>query len=213
MVCYQAILLLGPTGVGKTPLGDLLESKGLNGVRCHHFDFGANLRAIAEEEPDERFSAQEISFVKDKLKKGALLEDKDFPLATKTLDSFIKRRGVVRDDLIILNGLPRHMGQAKDIAGMLDINLVIALSATPEVIRERIRENVDEDRTARTDDSLDEITGKLEIFEARTRPLLDYYTKQGVRIKRINVTAKLKADDMLTRIRHIKQGEITDNLI
>ncbi len=43
----KAILLLGPTGSGKTPLGQALEKKGLAGRRCVHFDFGANLREIA----------------------------------------------------------------------------------------------------------------------------------------------------------------------
>jgi hypothetical protein len=41
-----ALLLLGPTGAGKTPLGDWLEAHGLWGRPCHHFDFGANLRAV-----------------------------------------------------------------------------------------------------------------------------------------------------------------------
>ena len=78
---YRSVLLVGPTGAGKTPLGNLLEKKGLNGKKCRHFDFGANLRAIAGQIPGARFSLEEIGFIKDKLCSGALLEDKDFPLA------------------------------------------------------------------------------------------------------------------------------------
>ncbi|MCX7427258.1 MAG: hypothetical protein NTW96_16720 [Planctomycetia bacterium] len=44
----DAMLLLGPTGSGKTPLGDLLERRGLGGRRCVHFDFGAHLRRIVK---------------------------------------------------------------------------------------------------------------------------------------------------------------------
>lgn len=43
-----AVLLLGSTGSGKTPLGDLIERRGLRGVRCLHFDFGVNLRKIVD---------------------------------------------------------------------------------------------------------------------------------------------------------------------
>ena len=47
----KAILLLGPTGSGKSPLGDELEANGLNGRRCLHFDFGRRLRRAAEGRP------------------------------------------------------------------------------------------------------------------------------------------------------------------
>ena len=49
----RAIVLLGPTGSGKTPLGDLIERCGLWGAPCLHFDFGACLRSIVEQDrPD-----------------------------------------------------------------------------------------------------------------------------------------------------------------
>jgi hypothetical protein len=40
----KAILPLGPTGSGKTPLGDYLEERGLFGRRCVHFDFGEKFK-------------------------------------------------------------------------------------------------------------------------------------------------------------------------
>jgi adenylate kinase family enzyme len=58
----EAILLLGPTGSGKTPLGQVLERRGLWGHRCSHFDFGDNLREIvARDEPDESIGAEDSS--------------------------------------------------------------------------------------------------------------------------------------------------------
>ena len=44
----DAILLLGPTAAGKTPLGQLFADRGLWGRPCVHFDFGENLRRIAD---------------------------------------------------------------------------------------------------------------------------------------------------------------------
>ena len=41
-----ALLLIGPTGSGKTPLGDLLDREGLWHRRCCHFDFGERMRRI-----------------------------------------------------------------------------------------------------------------------------------------------------------------------
>jgi len=41
MIGSRAILLIGPTGSGKTPLGDWLQAYGFCGHRCHRFDFGA----------------------------------------------------------------------------------------------------------------------------------------------------------------------------
>ena len=47
MALPHALLLIGPTGSGKTPLGELLERSGLWGRPCRHFDFGERMRRIA----------------------------------------------------------------------------------------------------------------------------------------------------------------------
>ena len=44
----SAILLLGPTGSGKTPLGELMERRGFGGRRCRHFDLGDRLRRFVQ---------------------------------------------------------------------------------------------------------------------------------------------------------------------
>ena len=60
----RAALLLGPTGSGKTPLGDIIAQRGLWGANCRHFDFGANLRAIVQRNrPDHLISQQDIDFL------------------------------------------------------------------------------------------------------------------------------------------------------
>jgi len=59
MIRRDAILLVGPTGAGKTPLGEWLQLHGLWGRRCHHFDFGTNLREVASGN-SAGFTAEEI---------------------------------------------------------------------------------------------------------------------------------------------------------
>ena len=64
----RALLLLGPTGSSKTPLGQLIEQRGLWQTRCLHFDFGANLRQIvAQDRPDELIGRNDLDFLADLL--------------------------------------------------------------------------------------------------------------------------------------------------
>ncbi|KKK95445.1 hypothetical protein LCGC14_2672750, partial [marine sediment metagenome] len=127
------ILLLGPTGSGKTPLGELLERDGLWARRCHHFDFGRQLRRIVAAGGGGGFTEQDMSVLRRVLRTGALLEDEHFHIAEKILRAFIESRNPGADDLIVLNGLPRHAGQARDIKAIVAIGSVVHLSCTPEV--------------------------------------------------------------------------------
>ncbi|HPP52686.1 MAG TPA: nucleoside monophosphate kinase, partial [Thermoguttaceae bacterium] len=244
---YQGLLLLGPTGSGKTPLGELLAQQGVWGRRCVHFDFGAQLRRIAsgstcgtvlspppvkressagdlgdssdigrspesqQEEggPFSYFTPQEREFVQQVLQRGALLEDAHFPLALKILKWFLVVEGVETPDVlhqtalpltrsttgssgerwIVLNGLPRHVGQAEALRPWIDVQAVIHLECPAEVVLERIRTNVGGDRQGRTDDAVASVQAKLAIYTARTQPLIDYYQGRGVPIVRLPVTA------------------------
>ncbi|HET6430150.1 MAG TPA: hypothetical protein VFJ30_17170, partial [Phycisphaerae bacterium] len=86
MIRTNAILLLGPTGSGKTPLGEMLQARGLRGRRCAHFDFGDSLRrAVAAASPPDGLPRQDIAFLKGVLESGALLEDEHFHIAETIL--------------------------------------------------------------------------------------------------------------------------------
>ena len=88
-----AILLVGPTGSGKTPLGDVLEKVGYDGTRCCHLDFGKCLRNIADGgDGSDGFTAEEVAFVSEVLLKGVLLENERFYVAEKILNNFIRQK-------------------------------------------------------------------------------------------------------------------------
>ena len=177
---HPAVLLIGPTGTGKTPLGRQLETQGLWYRGCRHFDFGEQLRgSVCHDGPEMMLSAQEKTKIKNLLDSNELLKDEDFPIAEKLLKAFIEEKSADNEDfaqdIIILNGIPRHKGQAEAIEEIADVKLVLVLNAPAGVIHQRIADNSGGDRVDRSDDSVEEIEKKLEIYREQTLPLIDYY--------------------------------------
>jgi adenylate kinase len=194
---FTAVVLLGPTGAGKTPLGDALEARGLAGSRCVHFDFGENLRrVVASGRPDAVVSAADIEFLRGVLETGALLEDRDFPLAERVLWRFLAERQADSRTWIALNGLPRHGGQAAALADIVAVRAVVFLECSAETVRARIAANAGGDRADRRDDGIEAVRRKLALFAERTLPLLDFYRDRGVRIVRLGVSAAMTAEEM-----------------
>jgi adenylate kinase len=198
---YSALLLLGPTGSGKTPLGQLLERRGLWSLRCLHFDFGHVLRQSIQKD-SHVLTAAERELVARMLRTGTLLEDEHFPLALKIFEGFLISHNADRRTLIVLNGLPRHTGQAEYMKEVVRMQAVISLECAPEAVMQRINTDAGGDRAGRMDDSLEEVQGKLELFRQRTAPLVDYYKTRHVGIISIEVGATSSAADTLEKIEH-----------
>ncbi len=191
----DAVLLLGPTGVGKSPLGDSLARHGLFGRLCRHLDFGAELRlAISNKDRSAGYSYDELDFIHGVLERGLLLENEHFPLAQKIMSLFLDRTGFSQKDLLVLNGIPRHTGQARDIEKIGTIHALIVLDCTAEDVYCRIRDNVGGDRTERVDDKRDLIERKLNIYHERTTPLIEHYQSRGSRIFRVSISSDMTAE-------------------
>ena len=195
-----ALLLIGPTGVGKSPLGDWLEVHGLANRRCHHFDFGANLRSAAAGSLACGLSDAELRYIRDVIEKGALLTNDTFPLALRILRASVLARGVQPTDLLILNGLPRHVGQAAGLEEVVHVDPIVALQADAGVVAERLRLNAGGDRTNRVDDAPALVQGKLATFAQQTLPLIEYYRERGARIVTVSVGVGTKPEDMVRQI-------------
>lgn len=206
MSILQAIVLLGPTGSGKSPLGDWLESQGLWGRRCHHFDFGAHLRATAAAGPSSRFTPDDITFLHRVLHEGALLENESFQIAEKILDAFIAQRGINLSDWLVVNGLPRHVGQARALESRLAVIMVVQLNCETRAVRERLRLNSGGDRAQRTDDNETLVARKLEIYAQRTRPLVEHYQQQGARMIKVPVGVATSPAEEAERIERLHSG-------
>jgi len=145
-------------------------------------------------------TTSEIDVIYHSLKTGALLEDQHFPIAAKILRRFNKTESLRTGDFVILNGLPRHTGQARDMDRIVRIKMVIYLDCAATVVMERIRRNTGGDRSGREDDSLPAIENKLRIFHQRILPLLDYYRSQNVRIERMDMGVETTPQDVLQQL-------------
>ena len=194
---YNGILIIGATGTGKTPFGNLCEKKGVWGTYCIHFDFGSELRKIAAlKEVSQKITEKDLSVIFHVLKTGELLENENFQIAEKILVAFVERKKLSDDGFILLNGLPRHIDQARDVDRIVDIQKIIHLECSANVVYERIFKNSGGDRAGRCDDSADEIRNKLELFKKRTFPLLKYYQQKGIEINNIPVEVNHTAEDI-----------------
>ena len=113
------------------------------------------------------FTAEEIQFLRRVLEEGVLLEAEHFPLAARILDAFIARKGVRTADLLVLNGLPRHVEQAKAMESKVAVISVVQLDCDARTVAERLRCNSGGDRAQRADDVEKLVARKLVIYEDR----------------------------------------------
>jgi adenylate kinase len=195
LVSVSAVLLVGPTGSGKTPLGDFLERTGLGGRACRHFDFGVELRRLAASPaPPPGFSVDDLDVIRHSLATGALFGDAELPLALKIVKMCIEPLAICVRDLVVLNGFPRHENQARALEGLVFVELVVLLEIAPETLVERIRLDPDGDRGGRADDSDAAILERFKAFRDRTLPLVEFYERQGARVLRVPVSMTTTAE-------------------
>lgn len=83
----------------------------------------------------------------------------------------------------LLDGFPRTMAQARRAAEIgvrhqVGADAVVHLTAPESVLVERLLARAE--REGRADDTPDVITHRIAVFEAQTRPLVDYYRRRGL---------------------------------
>lgn len=109
-----------------------------------------------------------------------------------------------REDLLVMNGLPRHIGQARALAPFLKFLAIVELQCGTDTIRERLQLNAGGDRAGRTDDDPGLTRKKQDVYTERTRPLLERYRKLGVPIIPVRVTAQTMPQDIIPNLRSMK---------
>jgi len=197
----RAVLLVGPTGSGKSPVGDSMEEfqTPLAGT-FYHFDFGAALRGIASKEAGKHLRKigktyelleEDVEFIRYLIDNNQLLPEDRFDIAKKILSEFLNHMEFSpEDDVLVLNGLPRHEHQAHDIREIVDIEGVFLLDASDNVVNALVAQRfkgLTSDHSGRDDDTPEAVSRKVATFHQQTLPILKHYEEIGVPVIKIPV--------------------------
>lgn len=168
---FRTVLLFGAPGVGKGTQGRILGT--IPGF--YHLSCGDVFRSIDIGSPEGKLIYQYSS-------RGELVPDElTIKIWRKGLDG---RIGVSdykpREDLLILDGIPRSPAQAKLVEEHLQVLQIVHLLCSDEeamihrIKRRAIREN-------RYDDANEEvIRRRFEVYHRETQPVLDCYPEEIV---------------------------------
>jgi adenylate kinase family enzyme len=193
----RALLLIGPSGSGKSPLGALLEKR----MGWAHFDFGHQLRIVARDEEIPGLTVAERNYIKELLSSHSLFPDESFPIIEKILNYFLERN--VHAPGIILNGLPRHIGQAISISNIFDIQRVAVLECSGQTSFERTmlrKKGLSDDHAGRADDTPKAVAKKFNIYTQHTAPIVEHYESIGAQVMRIPVGNGTSESQIATKI-------------
>lgn len=166
---YRSVLLFGPPGVGKGTQGGILGSV----PGFFHLSVGDVFRSIdiGSEVGKEvyKYSSQ-----------GRLVPDElTVKIWKKALNAYVALSAYKpREDLLILDGIPRNVDQTKLVEDHLDIRQVVYMQCSDEedmvhrIRRRAIREN-------RADDGNEDVIRKrFEVFRESSAAVLDCYPKE-----------------------------------
>ncbi len=164
-------------------------------------DFGSELRSIVRHAGSSSpYTQDELDFLRGVLTQGLLLENEHFPLARKIILLYLDRVRFRSSEILVLNGIPRHIDQAQDMSSLAHIRALVLLDCPADAIFCRLRENTGGDRIERTDDGRELVEKKLQIFTERTAPLIEHYREHGSTIYHIPITAASTPRDAYTTL-------------
>ena len=185
--CYQAVILVGPPGVGKGTQGKLLAQ--IPGI--FHLSSGDMFREL---DTHSKFGQifQEYAGI------GKLVPD---PITIQVWQDFMvskiqERVYVPENDLLVLDGIPRNITQAGLIAPHIKLLKVIYMVCEDrEVMFKRIRGRSQKEH--RIDDSEEVVVRyRWDVYKRETEPLIDHYPQDLIRI----IDADTIAADVLHQI-------------
>ncbi len=162
------IVLFGAPGSGKgTQSAKLLDKYGL-----YHISTGELLRDHIKRGTELGRTANEY------ISKGELIPDR---LMIDILDEVLDKEASGKNG-VVFDGFPRTIPQAEALKGLLqkrgtELHAVIGLEVPEEELVNRMLARGKE--TGRTDDNIETIKNRLNVYHSQTLPLKDYYTSEG----------------------------------
>lgn len=163
------IVIFGAPGSGKgTQSENIIKEYGL-----HHISTGELLR-------DHIARGTELGKLADQyISRGQLIPD---GLMIDVLESVFKENPGLVDKGVIFDGFPRTIPQAESLADMLanygtDVHAVIGLDVDENELVHRMLERGKQ--SGRSDDNLETIKSRLDVYHKQTAPLRQYYIGKG----------------------------------
>ena len=207
--------MLGPPGAGKGTQGEVLSKK--YGIR--HISTGDILREAVKNAVVLGMKAKAY------MEKGELVPDE---IVTGIVIETLKKPDVING--FILDGFPRTLKQALDLDDNgVKIDLVLYFETSTKVAIERLSgrrvcktcgfnyhvKNIPPKKEGlcdkcggvlfqRPDDKEETVRNRLKVYEAQTKPLIDYYVNKGVLKK---VSGDLNVDELFKVLSNIFVGE------
>jgi adenylate kinase len=176
----RRILLLGPPGAGKGTQATLLA----NALHVPHISTGDMLRSAVADGTDLGKQVESI------MAAGELVSD---DLVVAIVDERLSKEDARCGYL--LDGFPRTIGQAEALNdSVIDaIGTVILLDVSTEEVVQRLLKRAEEE--GRSDDNEETIRRRLEVYEADTAPLVEFYRGSVLTINGMGTV-----DEILSRI-------------
>jgi adenylate kinase len=163
---YRTLLLFGAPGSGKGTIGKALGA--IPGFV--HFACGDAFRMLDLSSPVGRVFVEYSSH-------GLLVpDDTTIELWRQSIDSLVAARNFVPDrDILVLDGIPRNVEQARMMEPYIDVQRIFHLVCADETLMfERLRRRALKEN--RLDDANDEvIRRRWSVYEEESRPVLAYY--------------------------------------
>lgn len=153
------IVLIGIPGSGKSTQGNLLSQE----LKIPYLSTGHIFRQIAKEK------TKLGSYVKVTMAAGLLISDDK---TTEIVESYLKRPEYKSG--YILDGFPRTLNQARKFVNSIDKVIYLEIPDKEALWRLAYRND-----NLRKDDTVNAVIKRIEIFHKFTKPVLDYYKRQG----------------------------------
>ncbi len=169
---YPAALIFGIPGAGKGTQGDILKTV----PGFYHISSGVVFRQLDK-------TSEVAQTVRAYIRRGELVPDE---LTMRIFLSYLEARresGEFRpeNDLLLLDGIPRDVDQARSLAPYIDVKLVLHLMCNDEeAMMQRIRRRAVLEN--RPDDASEDVTRKrFEVYHQVTVPVLKEYPAEIIR--------------------------------
>ena len=174
---YKTVLLFGPPGSGKGTQGKILGKV----PGYFHFACGDAFRAL---DPQSEIGKVFASYAKS----GALVPGElTVKLWHQSIEAAVATGRYNPDkQILLLDGIPRTLEQARIMASKLAVQSVIYLFCNDlEQIVERLQKRAAVENRA-DDTDIEVIRYRIDVYEEQTSPLLEFYTNNHV--YRVNAT-------------------------